>query len=809
MKGTGNLIRGIVSPTVRALGIGALLLASLVAVALSSPGPAPTVDSGLFELGPSRAADIVCAIPNPPPDWGCIFDANGDLVDLYGGIAAAFEKDQTSQAGAEDWTTFSGAGGSNKNDDPVSCPTLSVTGCWHWDSGNVPAKDDFSNGYAWATINPADGHLVVFAGFERIDSNGDSHVDLEFFQNQVSLAEEPPCNDPGLDITPCNFRGSRMAGDLIVSMDFTVGGDIGSVTVREWSGSQYILVASLAGEGCNPADTLCGFNNGGDIDGGPWPNYDRHGLEITTLPRNAFTEFGADVTAILGGQTPCISTFMGKTRSSQSFTAELKDFGRPVPFPICGASIQIFPDGENEVGDPHTFTVTVYQLTGGVPIPAPDGTPVVVTLTNSNGALAIVLSNTCASNPGTLKGSCSVTFTSHSAGTVTGHAAADLSLGTLSFHVETDGQGTNSDDAVKVFVDAFITIDPPLDVNSIQEGHTFTVAVKQNAGDGAGFVNAPDGTPVTVTLTPTGGATLSSVVDTCASLGTSAGTCTASFTSLTAGTVTGHASVTFAVLSVTLTRETNGAVPNSVDAVKVFVAGSLRWTKVDNANRLQGGATFNVCRTHNWNSATSSFDPIAAVCVGVLDNAAPDTDSDNGEFLLVNLVLGRYTVHESIAPPGYQPDPKTETVELSLGSPDGVVASPFVNQRPIVKITAFGYTNEPVGTPTDGVVTGHSVFTFRVKNFGGAPAVLTGGLSVTFSGSSSSFVCSPGSCTVDLTGIMLGVGQELTFTLTVDYTNAPSGTSVTASLDVFYTLNGLTRTASGSPAMIVFTIQGG
>ena len=64
-------------------------------------------------------------------------------------------------------------------------------------------------------------------------------------------------------------------------------------------------------------------------------------------------------------------------------------------------------------------------------------------------------------------------------------------------------------------------------------------------------------------------------------------------------------------------------------------------------------------------------------------------------------------------------------------------------------------------------------------------------------------------CALDLTGMTIGVGQELTFTLVLDYTNAPSGTSVSANLVVNYTLNGLTRQASGSPALIMFTIQGG
>src|SRR5204863_43365 len=114
----------------------------------------------------------------------------------------------------------------------------------------------------------------------------------------------PPCNDPGADTTPCSFLGTRTAGDIVVSMDFLNGGGFGTLSIREWSGTSYVQVASLMGEGCNGADTICGFNNGGLIDGGPWPNYERHGMEITMLPRNAFTEFGVDVTAV-AGVPPC------------------------------------------------------------------------------------------------------------------------------------------------------------------------------------------------------------------------------------------------------------------------------------------------------------------------------------------------------------------------------------------------------------------------------------------------------------------------------------------------------------------------
>ena len=104
------------------------------------------------------------------------------------------------------------------------------------------------------------------------------------------------------------------------------------------------------------------------------------------------------MTELLGG-TPCISTFMGKTRSSQSFTAELKDFSGPAGFNICGASISIAPDDVNEVGEDHTFTVTVLQELGETTAPA-EGVIVDVTLSDANGAINDISADTCA-DPGT------------------------------------------------------------------------------------------------------------------------------------------------------------------------------------------------------------------------------------------------------------------------------------------------------------------------------------------------------------------------------------------------------------------------
>jgi hypothetical protein len=389
--------------------LGTMASAAVLAVALISAALA-VHDDNLFELGPGVQTDEggvtnILGDGNPAngPDWADLFDANGDPVGSAG-VAKAFIKDPNSLKGAADPTTFSGAGGSNKNNDPIS----GAGDTWHWDAGNVPAKDDLTNLYSYATL-PTTGdranHLILYSGLERLDPNGDSHVDIEFFQDDVALDEPVPCNDPGGDPTPCAFTGTRTEGDFIVSMDFETGGTIGTVSIRRWNGTEYVSVETLTGQGCNtatpshPADSICAFNNGATINGGPWPNFVApSGNVVTTLEPNAFTEFGVDLTALFddpevpGDQTPCVSTFMGKTRSSSSFTAELKDFGGPTSFDVCqGKSGVKFndldADGTRDAGEPGLpgWTINLYKDTGT--IGSFDGEPVFASdVTDANGA---------------------------------------------------------------------------------------------------------------------------------------------------------------------------------------------------------------------------------------------------------------------------------------------------------------------------------------------------------------------------------------------------------------------------------------
>src|SRR5207247_9240396 len=111
-----------------------------------------------------------------------------------------------------------------------------------------------------------------------------------------------------------------------------------------------VVADLLNGGGCNPAKDICGFNNGGTIKTGGWTGFDSHGAAITSLPTNQFTEFGLDLTA-LGLGAPCLATVEFKSRSSQSFTAALKDFALH-SFQACTATVYTEIHQGNTPGSP-------------------------------------------------------------------------------------------------------------------------------------------------------------------------------------------------------------------------------------------------------------------------------------------------------------------------------------------------------------------------------------------------------------------------------------------------------------------------
>jgi hypothetical protein len=272
-----------------------------------------------------------------------------DYVD-FGAWTAVFIGDHISAGGAVDDTTMV-SNGSDSNDDQIET--------YAWGTDSVPSKDDITNAYCYATQN-LDEDLIIYCGVERLSNDGSSHVDIELNAEEVGTDVPPPCPEGEV----CYMVGNRVEGDLMVSLNFTNGGDFGSLGIRKWDDRDESLggqtwgdpVVELDQEGCNyeiengddtiAAGAACAFNNNDLINGGPWPNFIKDVVPLDTdvlftngeLPRNAFSEFGLNVTEILG-QTQCISYVQIKTRTSHSFTSQLKDFAVR-PFPVCGSDIR-------------------------------------------------------------------------------------------------------------------------------------------------------------------------------------------------------------------------------------------------------------------------------------------------------------------------------------------------------------------------------------------------------------------------------------------------------------------------------------
>jgi hypothetical protein len=174
------------------------------------------------------------------------------------------------------------------------------------------------------------------------------------------------------------------------------------------------------------------------------------------------------------------------------------------------------------------------------------------------------------------------------------------------------------------------------------------------------------------------------------------GQCTIIVNSDVAGSITVGASVALDLgltSGATVDRSTDGTGSNSGPATKTWVAGSLVWHKVDDMGDPLGGATFEVCRTHDRFGVD-----IADECVSVLDNNAPDEDAADGEFLMTGLKLGTWTIQETAPPAGYTGDLTiVETLVLTIPSPDGEVTTPWVNYPPLEGCTPGWWKNQGLG----------------------------------------------------------------------------------------------------------------
>ena len=98
----------------------------------------------------------------------------------------------------------------------------------------------------------------------------------------------------------------------------------------------------------------------------------------------------------------------------------------------------------------------------------------------------------------------------------------------------------------------------------------------------------------------------------------------------------------------------------------VNTLGSLAWVKQDAKGSLLGGATFRVTGPFGYDMT-------------VLDDSALDADKTAGQFKVLGLKLGTYTVTETVAPAGYILDPASQDGTLTQAAPNATIAKAFVN----------------------------------------------------------------------------------------------------------------------------------
>jgi len=191
------------------------------------------------------------------------------------------------------------------------------------DGSIPPNKSDLKFFGLYQEGTTSTGFLNLF--WSRVqDPAGTTNMDFEFNKRQCTPGLTPA--DP--DCTANGLTPIRTAGDLLVIYDLSQGGTNPTLSIREWTGSAW-----------GPAtDLTASANATGSINTSTIPAGESDGLGQQD-PRT-FGEAQLRLSAILD-PTQCDSFGSAylKSRSSDSFTAALKDFVPPVAVNItnCGS----------------------------------------------------------------------------------------------------------------------------------------------------------------------------------------------------------------------------------------------------------------------------------------------------------------------------------------------------------------------------------------------------------------------------------------------------------------------------------------
>ncbi len=769
------------------------LLGPLIPKLFATIGVTDVGNAGVFELDGNIVKDSSGTFPT---DWGALFNSTGNRQALPpGGIASAWVND-----GPDNVTDFSTFTTGSKD-------TLDISnGGWKCTSSStLTPKDKILHDYSFA-IKPTSGQragdLLIYGGFERFANNGAGDLGYWILQDQ-----SVGCNITTKGAT--NFNGTHTVGDILIVGEFSTGGSVTTLNEFEWVGGTNPLanLTATGGADCREApDTanICGRSNIVSITT-PWATQDKS-PSPNQLATAEFFEVGVDITRLLPSSTGCFNTFLFDTRTSPSVTATLKDYAEGtlntcgslsgIKFEDVNATGQQFHDGEPRLSG---WTINLYNSANAL---------IQTAVTDATG---------------------NYTFPNISAGTYTVcEVNLNPSLWTQSFPSTAHNPpcSSNAQFGYSVTVGAGQTT-TNLNFGNFRRGSIS--GFKFIDLNGNGKLDPGEGCPttppenagcagITVNLSGTTGMR-SSVSQTTTTDSTGA----YSFTNLIPGTYTVTVSEptgfqcsfpTPCIYTITIQSAQASSGHGFGDFSNGTISG-FKFIDTDNNGILDNGE-----------GCPAAPNPNHSGCAGITVNLTGTTGmslavnrttatANDGSYSFTNLPPGTYTI-TIVEPAGFQCSTNPCSHAVTLTSDQVVTFQNFGDVRPIVKITGFGYTNTPTGTFSSGIVSGETVYTFQLKNFGNATAVVTGTLVVTLTGAGGSFTCSgtgvtkvANTCTQSFT-VTLTPGSSASMSLTLDYNSLDSGSTVTAVLNASYTTTNTdgSRIVSGSPATIQFTIQG-
>jgi hypothetical protein len=270
-------------------------LATATALAVLFVGGASAALSGSTFGGGD--GNLTCGDTNGALDWNCLTGSSSPQLHIGTEFASGQQDNSFGQ-------------GTKENNSAVTLVT-----------GSIPNnKSDLTRFYE-ASETGSNGHVYLYLSWERANVLGSANMDFEI--NKTAT----PCMDATSGF-PVNCTINRSNGDILVTYDFTNGGGTPTIGLRTWNGSSWVTNSNVVAESAVNSGTVT----------------DTHlPAGSQSLAANTFGEVAVDLTAS-GLATGCgfsnATTFL-KSRSSASFTAEIKDFVSPISTPIapCGTAI--------------------------------------------------------------------------------------------------------------------------------------------------------------------------------------------------------------------------------------------------------------------------------------------------------------------------------------------------------------------------------------------------------------------------------------------------------------------------------------